>query len=72
MNTRVCVAAASWQVADVSVGIASLMGMAFCVCAYCFFREDLISAAHKVCGPTARRALMSVATVHARHFLWGQ
>lgn len=34
-------------VADVSMGIASLMGLGFCICAYCFFREDMIAVANK-------------------------
>ena len=37
-------------VADMSMGIAMIMGLGFCICAYCFFREDLISVAHKASG----------------------
>ena len=36
--------------ADLSMGIASLMGLGFCICAYCFFREDLLSVASKASG----------------------
>ena len=34
-------------VADMSMGIASLMGLGFCICAYCFFREDFLAVADK-------------------------
>ena len=33
-----------------SMGIASLMGLGFCICAYCFFQEDLKTVAHRASG----------------------
>lgn len=37
-------------VADASMFFVSVMGLGFCICAYCFFREDLISVAHRASG----------------------
>ena len=42
-------------VADLSIGIASIIGLGFCICAYCFFREDLINAKDKLKQRTGKK-----------------
>lgn len=47
--------AASSVIAGMSMGIASLMSLGFCICAYCFFREDLLHVAEKASGGKVKR-----------------